>query len=492
MSKLSDIDINTLTKEQKQLLYDILQEKKRRARERRAVYKPNDGQFLVHNSNAEIRVVTAGNGSGKTALGVNEAMWLAEGFNPVKKTFTKVPARVIVVLDAPPKIADQWKPEIDKWFNIRPDQWSKGGKPYFSELRLDNGSEIKFMFHLQEEMAFEGIEIDGAIFDEPPPRHVWIGLNRGGRKKGREPKYLFIGTPIGQAWLRKELIEPALKGLKEGIECFKYGTTVNRKNLREDYEKKYGQALTEKEKRIRFDGEWFDLEGLALAHLFSPITHVINTTFDRANPVVVAVDPHTSKPHHAIMLGVDRDNYLYYVKELKRKCTAREFAKDLKEFYQGYKVIDIVGDSAGNAEMTSGEGFLSFFQVLKQEGVQIRATTFTDKNDEDFIERISGALLIPETPNNFGQHIPKLRILQGNPGIVGDIENVQFVKYKNLDEYKPTLDIANKDYLSCLKYALATNLHFERQNKKIYKPIKPPSSYGIKRRNTGRIGLKPR
>jgi hypothetical protein len=492
MATLKDIDVTKLSHAQKLFLYDYLQEKKRRLREKRAVYNPNEGQKKVHESKAAIRVVTAGNGSGKTALGANEAMWAAEGWNPIRQIFTKVPAKVVVVLDKPEKVGDLWIPELQKWFNFKDDQFFKNGKPYINEIRLDNGSHIVFMFHLQEEMAFESIQVDVVIFDEPPPRHVWIGLRRAGRKKGRPPRYLFIGTPISQAWIRKDLIEPALDGTLKGVECFKYGTAVNKSNLAENYEEEYGKHLTEKERRIRFHGDFFDLDGLALAHLFNRETHIIKGVFDQANPVVVAIDPHTSKPHHAVMLGVDRDNYLYLIKELKLKATAREFAKKLKDWYKGYRVIDIVGDSAGNAEMTSGEGFMSFFQVLREEEVFIRATTYDEKDDEDFIERIRGALETPKEPNNVGEYWPKLRIYEGNPGIVSDIENVQFVKIKNLDEFKPKLDIQNKDYLSCLKYALATNLFFKKQNTAVYKPIKPPTSYGIRKRNTGRIGLKPR
>jgi hypothetical protein len=492
MASLKDIDISKLSASQKLFLYDWIQEKKRRQKEKRAVYKPNEGQNQVHKSETQTRVVISGNGSGKTALATNEALWRASGWNPIKKVFTPVPATVIMVLDNPSKVEEVFKPEIEKWATFRPEQWHKKGKPYFTELHFDNGSVIRFVFHLQELMSFESIESDFIIFDEPPPRDVFVALKRSGRKKHRQTNVLFVGTPIAQAWMRKELVEPAMEGTLQGVEIFKFGTKVNEKNLSKGYIEEFSRFLSEKEKRIRLEGDFFDLDGLALAHLFDRTTHIVRDTFDKACPVVIAIDPHTSKPNHACMLGVDRDNYFYYLKELKSKTTARQFARELKEWYKGYRVIDVICDSAGNAEMSGGDGYKSFIQILKEEGVQVRPTSFSDKDDEDFIQRIQDALLIPKEPNALGQHIPKLRIMEGNGGIVNDIENVNWLKIKNIDEFKPKLDIQNKDFLACLKYALATNLFFKKQSNTVYKPIKQPTSYGISKRGSPRIGLKPR
>ena len=91
--------ITSLTKEEKLLLFDALQEKKRRQREKREAFRPHLGQLTIAKSQAKIRILVCGNGFGKTAYGVNEAMWAAEGYNPVTKEYTKVPAKVFVVLD---------------------------------------------------------------------------------------------------------------------------------------------------------------------------------------------------------------------------------------------------------------------------------------------------------------------------------------------------------------------------------------------------------
>lgn len=477
---INPIDLSKLDRNQKLQLLDLLAEKSKRARDKRDNYKPHKGQLEVHADLSEIRLVTSGNGSGKTAMAINEALWAAQGYNPITKAFTPVPARIIVVLDNPTKIDEVWLPEMRKWYNLKPEHCHKNGKAHYSELTFDNGSQILFMSHCQEELIFESIELDVAIFDEPPPRRIFVSLKRGGRKKGRKPRFLIIGTPIACSWLRKEIYEPWVKGDLKDTSCFKFGTKENEKNLSEGYIESFSRILSEKEKRIRLYGDFFDLDGLALSHIFNRTVHVIPAfEWDSSNPVVVAIDPHKAKPHHAMMLGVDREGYLYYIKEIKSKAVARDFARDLKKWYQGYRVIDITCDSLGAEEFSGGEGFSSFVQILNDEGVRTRVTSYLDKSDEDFIDRIQSVLVIPNIPNSFGQKIPKLRIFVGNFGIIGDIENVQWTRYKNYEEFKPKLDITNKDFLSCLKYALATNLSYNKTKAAIYRPLKTVETYGV-------------
>lgn len=489
-----------MTPEEKQLLYDVLQEKKARVKARRPSYTPNEGQRRVHASTKWLRGVFAGNGSGKSALAANEAIWALKGYNPITRQFHKVPTRVIVVLDDPYKATDQWVPELKKWQDFRDDQLHKRGKPFYSQITMDNGSELIFMSHGQEPLVFESIEADVVIFDEPPPRHIYVALIRGLRKAGRTPWVLIVGTPLASAWMRTELLEPWERGERTDIDCFTYGTEVNASNLAAGYIERMKATLSEKEQRIRLFGEFYDLDGLALAHLFDERTHVIDLPpdFDQESPCVIAMDPHPSKAHYAVLLGCDQDNYLYYIDEFKMKASARPFMEALVErgWLHDHKIIDIVYDSLGSADTTSGEGYRSFGEVvnevLAEKGLgRARATTYNDKSDENFIERIRDILLVPDAGP------PKLRIVRGNIGIIQDIRNVQWAQYaknRNIDESKPKLDITQKDYLSCLKYALATNLYFKKtSDSRGFRPIQGPTTYGARKpRIINRIQLRAR
>lgn len=420
-------------------------------------------------------------------MAANEAIWALRGYNPISGEYTKVPSRVIVVLDKPEKVTDVWLQELRKWYNFDPDKhFQKRGKPYVSRIHIENGSELIFMFHDQDSMTFESIEGDVFIFDEPPPRHVYIGLRRAGRKKGTKPKYLIIGTPITGSWLRKEIYEPWARGDLKNTECFRFGTIVNEKNLADGYLNEFSAILSEKEKKIRLEGEFFDLEGLALAHLFDRDVHIIDPVeWNPQWPVVIGVDPHPNKAHIAVMVGCDPDNNYYYISELvsERTDIPRTYAAKMRAWYQDYRVVEIVCDSLGSGPMTGGEGNKSFIEVLNECGVRARSTTWEDKKEESWVMRIQEVLKIPNEKDNFGRRNPRLRIFRGNNGIIENVESVQWQKLRNQDVYKPSLDISNKDFLAALKYALAANINYQLGDVKIHRAHGKP--YGFKPRRYG-------
>lgn len=472
----SKIDVSALSKGEKLQLYDLIQEYKRREKEKRPPYTPNSGQGDVHKCLKPFRWVFAGNGSGKTALLANETIWKLDGFNPIRQSFTKTPCRVIVVLDSPSKVADVWLPELQKWSVLKPDQLEKRGKPHVSKINWPTGSELLFMFHDQDPMLFESIEADYIVFDEPPPRHIYIALLRGLRKADSQPEILVGGTPIAAPWMRKEVYEPWMRGESPDTECFKFSSDVNKQNVNWAFvEQNIFSKYSEKELRIRRFGEFFDLEGLALAHLFERDVHVVKGPIQwRENwPCVVAVDPHPRKAHVAVLLGITEHGNYVALKEMSSRAIPSVFAQELKEFYRGYRVVDLVCDSLGSSELTGGDGNLSFIQVLKDKGVRIRATSYEEKQDEAFIQMIQEDLAIPMEADNMGRKEPRLKIHESCKGLISNIENVQWTKYRNLDEYKAKLDITDKDFLSAYKYARATQPRFNKAREQVIRSKGP-------------------
>jgi len=462
----------------------LLEEKRRRILLSKSPYKPNAGQALVHFSNKSERFVFSGNGAGKTCILVQEMLAGAKGYNPWLKEYTKVPAKIVVILDSPEKVQKKIIPEIKKWYPLQRGQLYKDGKPYYSRISFPN-AEVEFMFHDQDIMKFESVEVDLVLCDEPPPRHIYIGLfKRGGRELGSNPRLVVVATPLAGPWLRKEIYEPWARGHKPKIECFKFHTSVNERNLRKGYIEDLEEALTEKEKRTRLHGDFFDTDGLALAYLFDRSVHLINPPPWPPNwPCVVAIDPHGSKPHYASLVGVDPEGYFYYLKEIASTGTPIDFAYELRDFYKGYNVVDIVCDSLGSGLRTGGDGNKSFIQVMIDHGVQARPTTFSDKNDEAWINKIQDILRIPNKPDNFGRRIPKLAINYNCRGIISDIETVEWLKYKNIEMLKPKLNITDKDFLATLKYALAANLSYQP----MYKPVKSNGNMNFTKRWRGYV-----
>ena len=449
-----------LDKEKKLEILEAAREKKRRLLAKRPRFKPHEKQLAVFKAIEAVDNVYlfSGNGFGKSASGCNQAIWWCKGYNPVLQVYYDVPETVHIILDHPDKVAETWLPELRKWVTITEDMEKKNGKPYVNEIQFKNGSRLKFMFHDQPKLVWESTQFSKIIFDEPPPRYIVIGIRRGMREKGKIPK-------------------PWKKGLLKNTEIFTGSTEDNRQNLREGYIEEFSQYLTEDERKTRLEGNFFNAGALPLASLFETTTHIItNSQFENlfnksSDPCVIAIDPHSSKPNVAVLLGCDREGNLYYISEICRKVVPRKFVPYLKEWLREYNVKDIVWDSSGEAEGTGAEGYLTFGEVMLQ-----------DKSDDRFIERIQEALMIPEKPNQFGMRTPKLRILQGNKGIVDDIENVQWKLDKNTKQALPKLEISSTDHLAALKYALACNLTPLKGRERIVRRARNTAMYGMNRK----------
>lgn len=465
--KLDKKKIASLSREEKLLLLEALEEKKRRKANSRASFKPHEGQLEVIRDEHSKRIVICANGWGKTCVGVNEALWAAEGYNPITNKYTPVPAKVIVVLDSPEKVTDVWLPEIKRWRELKEEQLHKRGKPYYTEISFDNGSVIRFKFHLQEAMSFESeTNIDMCIFDEPPFRHIWVALLRGGRQKGRTSRYLMIATPISQDWIRTYHQEWE-KGMYPDTMFFRGITEQNKANLAEGYIEEFARHLTESEKKTRLFGDFFNTDGMALAGLLDRSQHLVSedslpSDYKQAWPHVIAIDPHPHKPLYACLVAVSPTNQRYYVREFARKILPRDFARWLKaNWLAEHQVVDIVCDSAGNADYTGGDGFKSAIEVFNEERVKVRGTSYDEKKDDEFLERLQEGLHVPVGGD------PKLLFLIGKSDMVWkDMENVQWQRLKGTESYKPKLEISNTDALATLKYALAANLTFSNASRK--------------------------
>jgi hypothetical protein len=459
-----------LSKEEKLKLLEVVEERARRKRESRKAFTPHLEQLEVIRDTHSKRIVVSGNGWGKSSLGANLALWELDGFNPITNEHTAVPSNVIVVLDSPDKVADVWLPELRKWRDIPEEQLHKRGKPFITEISWPNGSSLRFMFQEQQELAFESrSSIDLCIFDEPPARNTWIALLRGGRQKKRQSRYIIIGTPLSRNWLREYYVEWQ-KGAYPDTMFFKGSTEANRANLADGYIENFSMHLTDNEKRTRLHGEFFNTDGMALAGVWKREKHLVREADLPENwkqlwPHVISVDPHSSKPTHACLLAAAPNGKLYYVAETAQKIVASEFAKWLKSnWMRDHRVVDLICDNAGSAEMTSGDNFRSFIEVLNANGVRIRATTFDEKSDDRFLTRLQEVLFVPENGD------PLFQVLVGLNGIVRNAENCAWKRVKGTEDFHPKLDIGNQDYLACLKYALAANLTFDNAKRKTIRP----------------------
>lgn len=102
--------------------------------------------------------------------------------------------------------------EFEKWW---PRDWwdvkarDERGTP--REFKWFNGSWIGFMSHKMRKEDFEGIEMDLIAWDEPPPRELWVALERGIVSTGGRS---IIGATLLNAsgWFWNEIVIPVLQG----------------------------------------------------------------------------------------------------------------------------------------------------------------------------------------------------------------------------------------------------------------------------------------
>lgn len=67
------------------------------------------------------------------------------------------------------------------------------------------GSEIKLLSYEQDKEDFEGTTWHLILWDEPPPRHAYIGMKRGGMKWHAPMAFAF--TPLKEPWLFDEIYD---------------------------------------------------------------------------------------------------------------------------------------------------------------------------------------------------------------------------------------------------------------------------------------------
>lgn len=454
--------LKTLTKEEKLKLLEVLEEKERRKHSRKA-FVPHLGQLRVLKSNKPIKLITCGNGWGKSTFGVNLLHARATGVDPWNNRTTKVPSKIVVLLDNPSKIADVWKYEYSKWHDVEIITELRHGSPYVKEWQFKNGSSVRFLTQEMDQLVFESIQFDLLLVDEICSRAQYIGLTRGQRAKGVSFEQVIIGTPISNdhAWVRQDLIQPWTEGKRPDLECFTGGTVDNIDNLGEGYVERFESLLTDKERRVRMFGEFMSVDGLAFGHLINDLGHLIPKiafTWDYSWPVVVGLDPHPSKAHTAVMVGRrPTDDKLFVIKEISAKKTARDFAQSLYEWASGYKVVEWICDSLGSGDTTGHEGFKSFIQILNECGIKARATTFDEKSHEDAVNRIREMLALEDAGPPIFDKSPRLRFIEDEtPRSYKELKNISWIYDKKRELNRPKLDSAKLDYFSALTYALSS------------------------------------
>lgn len=343
-------EVLEVSEEQKALLIEL--EKlnyvinQRRKKEGISFYVPNNLQYRAHKSTAKTICIVKGNRAGGSTFGACEVVYHITKKYPdwfPKERRFKGPIKMRIATDKFFKIDSVVEPKINQFIPageiVRVRRSPQG---YISKLHTRDGSFVEFLTSEQDQMAWEGQDLDFFWGDEPMKRNHWIATKRG--LLDRSGYAIFTFTPLIEPWMKEELVDKADGKM---VEVF-YGST--RENLfdikgnpilSEEDIRDFERLLSDDEKETRIQGKFFHLKGLVYKE-FNPAVHVINNfTYEQGYPVICVLDPHDRLPHHLIWAMVDRINDIYVMYESVKEGTISEIAALIKatEQHFGWRMV---------------------------------------------------------------------------------------------------------------------------------------------------------
>ena len=300
-----------------------------------SISPPHQKQSKFHAAAHQIRVVSGSNRSGKSKCGANEAAAFALGFrpwlsadDPAYKVDVIVPNKGLVVGESyqeqvkkvilPKLLGNQENGEPGSLPVEEIAEIKKNPQGVITYIRLHNGSTIYLQAYAQEVSHFESADYDWVWFDEPPPRPIWVAVQRG--LVDRRGKTWLTMTPLKEPWLYDEVY----KRSDVFVLYFDIEDNLNFGLTREGIDD-FAKSLTEDEKEARLRGRFFHLVGL-IYKKFHREMHVKSRTriFATSKGQVpkhwglwMHIDTHPRTPHHAVWMAVDPAQRKYVVGELK-------------------------------------------------------------------------------------------------------------------------------------------------------------------------------
>jgi len=347
---------------------DIAREQEKRLNPIR-FYEPNPVQEPFHHAKTasgsipKLRLFEAGNKAGKSTAGIIEGIsfslgyrpWLPED-HPQRNTPMPVPnTGRIIAEDFPTGVQQnimslmrQWRPvgempHGEKWFK-------KNQAGYVAQIFFNNGSIIHLMSYDQDSEKFEGVDWDWSAYNEPPPRDVFIANERG--KIARSGYSWMAYTPLTEPWIYDEIVLRAdededtrlfrgtIKDNWKGSDFVsEYTGEIHSGILSLEDIMEYIKRLTPDEREARIFGRWRHLEGLVLKEFDNMtwegqrVEHIIDDfTPPRDAMWVEGIDPHDSKPTCMLFGFLDREDKLFWAKQLVMEGkTVPEMGDDIHE-----------------------------------------------------------------------------------------------------------------------------------------------------------------
>ena len=345
-------------------------------------YVPNPNQLKAHKKVAKVIAYVGANRSGKSHWGAEEvALAVTKKYPdwfPIERRFHG-PVKIRIATDRFAKIDSVIEPKLRSLLphgeivRIR-----RSPQGYLTKMFTKDGSMIEFLTMEQDEMAFEGQDLDLFWGDEPVDRTRYIATQRGLVDRGGVTILSF--TPLIEPWMKEEIVDRAddvnvavvyadIRDNKADID----GNVI----LKEEDIAWFESLLTEDEKETRLHGKFFHLRGAVYREYNSAVHEV--TDFDYAKncqgyPVIRIIDPHDRLPHWVIWAMIDKIDDIYVMYEAVIPGTTKQLAATIlaTERYFGWNMAaGLIDPNFGESPSAVGSGV-----TMIQELAQFRVAVF--------------------------------------------------------------------------------------------------------------------
>lgn len=468
---------------------DILSEiKRRRTEERYRYFTPNGKQEEAIKSFDEnfISVFSGGNGAGKSILLVNivaHLIWgkVSDWFNfGIFKEWPH-PKRIRIGTESTNvKETGAIDLAIKEWWPQNRYEGIKGGLPYISQYKTDNGWVIDKMSYEQDTKEWESATLGCVLFDEPPPRDKYMASVARMRKGGKIGIFM---TPLTQsAWIMDELVDSHSN--KCGLVYADMEDNCMEHGIRGTLEHKHIQQMIDNmdpdEVEARVHGKAMHLNSVILGKAFKRSFHIASD--DLAMPSgaqrFLVVDPARGKPWAMIWGWVDLRGRIVvdseypledWLKCRETKLSIKDYAEIIREEERqngmiAYKIIDRHFANARN----------DYGTTLKQDleekfGIEFQDSYNCENEIEVGIQKMKDYLRFDEKKQIDSMNFPLFQVKARCKNTIRAMERWE----RDSMTLKPNALSPYKDHFDVVRYVCMAGLQVDspvyfKETKKIY------------------------
>jgi len=284
---------------------------------------------------------------------------------------------------------------------------------------LETGGQLEIMSCKQDPNLHEGWFGDLIVYDEPPPRSIYVANARG--LPDRQGKELFSATLLKEAWIDKEVIKKMDEQGNPDLSVFSvHGEIFDNigYGLTQEGVDQFANKLSEEERDARLLGIPSYMSGLVLPQ-FQRKVHITPKRFKIPLDWIVdiAIDVHPRKKQAILFMATSPKNEKYLIHEIWDHGDGKWIGEEImrKVLTNHYRIGKIIIDPLAKSDTNNEDASSTYDKVdavLALHGYNL---------DVASKDKISGIIMLKELllgPNK----MPSLFVFPDLPRTISEIE----------------------------------------------------------------------